>query len=163
MSLKELREQYLKHKQDSVNNVLEPGEYDLIESRLYEKIRKLLNQQIVRPNCCEAAQKYPTIVFRLNGYDDTETSEGYWQGTLVDHAYEYFKEKDDDYGDWSDEKPDVKFCPYCGKSLPKMVRTKPGPDQKICKITDGGYYCDTCGERCDNCICDLAESVFVPE
>jgi hypothetical protein len=156
MTLKELREQYLKHKQDDFKGIsLEQ------QCKMYHKIKDLLTQQIVRPNCCLAAQHYPSIVFRLNDYYDTENSDGHWHITLIEPSWDFVFGKD--YSGWSDEKPDVKFCPYCGKPLPKMVRTKPGPDQKICKITDGGYYCDTCGERCDNCICDLAESVFVPE
>ena len=58
--------------------------------------------------------------------------------------------------------PEPKFCPYCGTALPKLVRKKPMP-KNICRVTDGGYYCSTCRERLDNCLCDPPASAFEPE
>jgi hypothetical protein len=120
-----------------------------------------LKKQIVTPKCCEAAQKWPVVQFCINNYDNTENSDGRWTGVLLENAFEIFGNRD--WSGWYDKKPDVKFCTYCGKELPKMVRTKPRPERKVCKITDGGYYCDTCGERLMNCECDLPSSVFEPD
>ncbi len=46
----------------------------------------------------------------------------------------------------------VSFCPYCGMKLPTPVKTTPLLSP-IRKVTDGGYYCDTCGERLMCCHC----------
>lgn len=54
-------------------------------------------------------------------------------------------------GSDGDRSFEVKFCPFCGKKLPDIEPS--GSTEKICKITDGGYYCDTCGERLRVCEC----------
>lgn len=43
------------------------------------------------------------------------------------------------------------FCPHCGRPAPGIVPS--GDRRKICKVTDGGYYCDTCGKRLIQCGC----------
>lgn len=54
----------------------------------------------------------------------------------------------------------VSFCPWCGVKLPEM---KQGPvTGKVVVITDGGYYCDTCRERLDNCECHAPAEFWVP-
>lgn len=54
----------------------------------------------------------------------------------------------------------VKFCPWCGAKLPEMERTR--TDAKICVVKDGGYYCDTCEERLQNCLCDFPAVEWTP-
>ena len=46
----------------------------------------------------------------------------------------------------------VEFCPNCGKKLPDVVK-KEHPPEKIFNCKDGGYRCDTCGERNHACEC----------
>lgn len=58
--------------------------------------------------------------------------------------------------------PEPTHCPFCGTPLPKMVRKDPIPPH-ICRVTDGGYYCDTCKQRLNACICDPPEAAFEPE
>ncbi len=44
------------------------------------------------------------------------------------------------------------FCPFCGAPLPEIVRVPVGR-RKFATCSDGGYYCDTCGERLRACEC----------
>lgn len=55
----------------------------------------------------------------------------------------------------------AKYCPFCGKDLPEIVKVEPpGP---VCKCTDGGYYCDTCGERLMGCLCLKPDKAWGPK
>lgn len=58
---------------------------------------------------------------------------------------------------------DVKTCPFCGKGLPPIVRVTVPKNRKICVVTDGGYYCDTCSERLIGCNCWSAEHMWGPD
>ena len=55
--------------------------------------------------------------------------------------------------------PNPEYCPFCSYPLPKMVRKEPPPPH-ICRVTDGGYYCDTCKQRLNECICDPPGAAF---
>ena len=111
---------------------------------------------IPRPTCCQAAQDYPVVTFHVKAYEgDSGTNEGSWEahmhsGLLREfaHRVEFFKNM-----------PPAKFCPFCGTPVPKMQRVDK-PD--VCRVTDGGYYCDTCKERLSNCLCDPPEAGFEP-
>lgn len=73
---------------------------------------------------------------------------GFWKLRVDIHFQLLFKHTFDNI-------PIVRFCPYCGQKLPKMVLKKAPPQNShLCTVTDGGYYCDTCNERLDACICD---------
>jgi hypothetical protein len=52
-----------------------------------------------------------------------------------------------------------KFCPYCGTTLPE-IRPRAKPYKNVCKVTDGGYYCDTCEERLMGCKCHPPECAW---
>ena len=54
----------------------------------------------------------------------------------------------------------IKFCPFCGQNPGEVVRN-PTPPEPICRITDGGYYCDTCKERLRGCFCNPPSCLFV--
>lgn len=47
---------------------------------------------------------------------------------------------------------EVQVCPHCGKKLPP-VRRRVEPLSPIVSCGDGGYHCDTCGERLHACKC----------
>lgn len=47
---------------------------------------------------------------------------------------------------------EAKCCPFCGKPLPAL-KLRAEPPEKVVSITDGGYYCDTCHERLECCVC----------
>lgn len=45
----------------------------------------------------------------------------------------------------------VDYCPHCGERLPAVVPVE--PKGKVCLVTDGGYYCETCKKRLSECQC----------
>ena len=46
----------------------------------------------------------------------------------------------------------IKFCPWCAAPMPEFEYA-PQPNEHYMICTDGGYYCDECGERLDSCYC----------
>lgn len=53
-----------------------------------------------------------------------------------------------------------KFCPYCGSSLPD-IEPRLGVTAPVFS-SEEGYYCDTCRERCDCCICLPRSALWQP-
>jgi hypothetical protein len=51
------------------------------------------------------------------------------------------------------------FCPFCGEKLPALRKKREQPPL-VMRITDGGYYCDTCGERANPCECSPPEECW---
>lgn len=131
-------------------------EYEaLVLERKREKLRMCPS-----PQCCEAIRIYPAVAFTVD-YDrdgDSHKATGRWYVKPVELIPEV--------ADWRLLDPDLRpvpqFCPYCGTPLPKMRRKDPVP-KTVCRVTDGGYYCDTCRERLDYCLCDPLSSAFEPE
>jgi hypothetical protein len=121
---------------------------------LMEELAAKQRAALPLPTCCEAAKNYPTITFGVN----SDTGVGKWYAQLYRELTQYLSLKEG----WWDNMPDPKFCPYCGTGLPNMVRKNPVPED-ICTITDGGYYCDTCKERLQSCICLPPEAAFEQE
>lgn len=116
-------------------------------------------EAIPRPNCCDAIQKYPVITFVVGIGGDTTENQGHWR-TKVEEGF-WYKFYTGDLTRYLKRMPDPEYCPFCGTHVPNMVRKNP-PPPNICRVTDGGYYCDTCHERLDGCICNPPESAFEP-
>lgn len=121
--------------------------------------RDVLLQQICRPRCCEAAQKYPIITWQIRTDDGEEVEQGRWYINASGELFSRFSGRDPDW--WNVPAPTC--CPFCGTKLPNMVRKKDVDISSVCRIVDGGYYCDTCHDRLDSCLCDLRESIYEPE
>lgn len=119
---------------------------------------------VVRPTCCESAVKYPPIQFSVDCYDveDSNKDNGKWTITMNEYLMRHESTKSRDVVNYFENKPAPKFCPYCATPLPKMVRKNPMPEG-ICRVTDGGYYCDTCKERLHACRCLPLSAAFEPE
>lgn len=94
----------------------------------------------VTPCCCERGAKAVYLGF---AYDDEDCKTPEWHVT-------HFKTDSIDRED--DPYPPASYCPYCGKSLPTLVKRTPELP-RIRVVTDGGYYCDTCHDRLNNCLC----------
>lgn len=60
---------------------------------------------------------------------------------------------------WETEYLTVTKCPFCQSSMPELI-LKENPPSPMQKISDGGYYCDTCEERLLCCRCHMAESKY---
>ena len=135
-------------------------EEDLELERLYSERRREQFAAVVRPTCCEAIQKYPVLSFVVHHDEgDTSKANGHWHIRVSEKFWYDFHVGDLDA--YMLGMPEPEYCPFCGTPVPKMVRKNPPPPH-ICKVTDGGYYCDTCTERLDGCICDPSAAAFEP-
>ena len=119
------------------------------------------------PVCCEAARLDPASVFYVSMHDeDGRAVEGRWElkthEKLIGLREGAVRARMALEGRHADRiftlPPEPKFCPYCGMPLPKMRRKNPVPEN-ICRAGDG-YYCETCEERLDACLCDPPEAAF---
>ena len=114
-----------------------------------DEVQKRQLEAAHRPSCCEAAVKYPVVNFSVELYDDdSREAEGRWSATFN----EYLVAKPRRAMAWYNTIPEPKFCTYCGLSLPKLKRKDPFPPD-TCVVQDGGYYCSTCSERLNACLC----------
>jgi hypothetical protein len=139
-------------------NISEEEEVEL--DKLMGQRRKEQTAAVPRPSCCAAIQKYPVITFSVNDDDDTATAEGSWRIRVGERFHSDFFTGD--ICEYISGFPNPEYCPFCGSTLPNMVRKDP-PPPNICRVTDGGYYCDTCKERLNGCICDPPAAAFEPE
>jgi hypothetical protein len=124
---------------------------DLIQARCQEQLCS-----IPVPMCCADAQRFPAVFFSVNYFYDTEeeTLYGSWRVRLHDDLFTARN------GNMRPHAPAPRFCPFCGTALPKM-QLKPMPPVNVCKTSDG-YYCSTCKERLQNCLCDPMETAYEP-
>ncbi len=114
----------------------------------------------VRPNCCQDVQSPDHVAVYLcevtghsaDGSEDPDPPEFRW----VIMGKERNARCEDG---WFSRTALAKHCPFCGQKLPELrIVDAPGP---VCTVTDGGYYCDTCGDRLDSCQCYPPEACFV--
>jgi hypothetical protein len=124
----------------------------------------------VTPDCCEAMRFARAIVLRCDMDDTTGylSPEPYWylrlassMDILGDKWAESEKKRraGEEHVDFYDQlmiytQGQHLHCPFCGKPVPQIER-KPDSRQpkKVQEITDGGYYCDTCNKRANECRC----------
>ena len=100
------------------------------------------------PTCCANAREHPCVFLA-----DTENGTVYWFAPMHESiAMDMLPT----------HRPRASFCPYCGEALPKMRRRAVLPG-KVCVITDGGYYCDTCGKRLNACKCLPPAAAWEPD
>lgn len=125
---------------------------------LWDQRRQEQIDAIPRPNCCAAIQKYPVIKFRVDKGSDSSLMGGRW---IIEVSPSFLDFCRGGLVEYLEGMPDPEYCPFCSSKLPKMVRKNP-PPPNICRVTDGGYYCDICHERLDSCICDPPSAAFEP-
>jgi len=112
--------------------------------------------------CCEASRNYPTVTFTVDFGEKSEDGKGYWYVRSNSKLEDYYRPSEAKMDpSWYENRPHAKFCPYCGTPVPKMRRKDPAP-KTLTVVTDGGYYCDTCSERLNCCMCDPLSSAFEP-
>jgi hypothetical protein len=126
---------------------------------LEKEIREADMDAFIFPTCCEEARKHPSVFVGVNVYDgDSREAEAMWivPPIPINDVRTHLMEK---YGTDGLLRPSPKFCPYCGTPLPKLVRKDPFPEE-TCVVEDGGYYCSTCKERLNCCICFPSEHAW---
>lgn len=118
----------------------------------------------VRPNCCKEVQSNQTLTvfLSIDPADYYDASEDRGEPSLRWVIFG-LKRHPSFPSLWLKGRAcvEMKCCPFCGKKMPELEKAfPPGP---ICKVTDGGYHCDTCGERLQDCQCYGAESCWKPK
>lgn len=121
--------------------------------------------RIPRPSCCDKIKEYQIVRLVIN-YDDfgldEENTKPYWalHGSAPDMACErlYASVREDDRVQLYAQPIPVDKCPFCTAELPEVIRNR--RIKKVMKFSDGGYYCDTCGERLNCCECWMPEATF---
>ena len=132
----------------------------------------LSKKQKITLRCCKKVQEKQTVFLSYGGYSNKdyeklwEYEDGEEEKRAVDRKKMYEKHPPlwvcgqwhTKFRCWGETK--VKFCPHCSRPVPGIIRRK--TTRKICSITDGGYYCDTCGERTIGCTCYPPEYAWKP-
>lgn len=121
--------------------------------RLGDELHQSAEASIPKPGCCEAMRLHPAVTFVVDDMPDSRTGRGWWRARYYDQRAPI---------DHHHTPAEASFCPFCGKGLPKMRRKNPVPAD-VCVINDGGYYCSTCRERLQACICLSPAAAFEPE
>ena len=118
---------------------------------------------LVTPICCDAIQKFAVVVLRYvnHPYDDRFYENAKYLNT---HPIWTVKARNENEllskGKIMSAIQQAHFCPFCGSPMPDIQTRK--TNKRICKITDGGYYCDRCKERCSECRCAPMEYAWEP-
>lgn len=115
------------------------------EAELLDAVPKL--------TCCDAARGFDAVRFSVEGLDDQVPERGRWRVREHDGRDGLRRRRR------SEEPPDVRFCPFCAAPVPRTRRME-RPPLDLCVVTDGGYYCDTCFERLNGCLCLPPEAAF---
>lgn len=120
---------------------------------------RLRRRRYQTPMCCATMNKHKSIVL---GYDYGDTChtprsslKPIWILRIDSSNYfdlEIYRDRLNEFRQDPDRLPLLKACPYCAAALPAIVPVDP-PPSPMCSVTDGGYYCDTCKERLDACVC----------
>lgn len=98
----------------------------------------------ITPRCCDSATRTRTVVLR---YSEEAMYRSRGQGGHTPR--------------WTINGHEASFCPFCGDRLPAVRRRAVQPEL-VCRVSDGGYYCDTCGERLNCCGCAAPEAAWEP-
>lgn len=116
---------------------------------------------LVTPRCCEQMLKTPCIYLALDnvyeeGGDDNPPRWKMRAFTTWDNIKAGMDGEEQQRinikHELQETSVEAKACPFCGTPVPTIV-PRDTTGKKICKITDGGYYCDTCNERLMACRC----------
>jgi len=130
----------------------------------------LSKNQKITPKCCKKVQEKQTVFLAYHS-DNLEEYEKMWEDGEEKKGPNERKKMYEKYrpvwvtGHWNSEfrcwgMVKIKFCPHCSRSVPKIERRKTA--RKICSVTDGGSYCDTCKKRLRECTCYRPEYAWKP-
>ena len=116
-----------------------------------KNINPLEFMPFVMPNCCEKVQRHAAVFLSIDVYEDKpdyrKPPQWYGRTWNLKHHAESIQL--------------VFFCPFCGEKLPRVIPSGI-PGKFISRVTDGGYYCDTCKGRLRECKCLPPEFAWKP-
>jgi hypothetical protein len=125
----------------------ELNDYDQAEILQKEAQIRERKRSFVTPECCQKVQDEAGICLKA--------TESFWKGDIETPPQWIVRVA----GYWVNSNSfgctEAAFCPFCATPVPPIEKRQ--TDQKITKVTDGGYYCDSCKKRCNCCTCLPAE------
>jgi hypothetical protein len=107
----------------------------------------------ITPECCDDAKISGAVFLRFDEailYGNSKGQAGF-KPSWVTRGYAF---------DGVPYAARAKYCPFCAAPVPPIVPRQTA--EKICSVTDGGYYCDTCKERLIGCTCMAPEYAWRP-
>jgi hypothetical protein len=107
-----------------------------------------MDRERIVPSCCDKSRNARVVLLGYNEDVDGRTEDSPPKWLVVGKNSDGFTVIEQ-----------ALFCPFCGKNTPALrkKRTKP---TLVMRVTDGGYYCDTCGERVIGCECARPEECW---
>jgi hypothetical protein len=96
----------------------------------------------VTPECCQTVQDTAAIFLQIH--------DNFCQGDLETPPTWHIRTASI-YGRDTCSSRQATFCPFCAAPVPEIEKRV--TDRKIMVVKDGGYYCATCDERCNCCLC----------
>ena len=142
------------------DTITEKEAYKLDDLRTQRRQQQL--EALPKLTCCDAGRTCEAFMYHIDVYESgpsNQITEGRWRIATYESLGRERRMADDQ---WHKKvPPEPKFCPYCAAPTPKLEKAK-DPPKDISVVTDGGYYCDTCQERLNACMCLPPEAVFKP-
>lgn len=132
-----------------------PSFEDIEWDRLCRRRETEMHESRPWPTCCKEMQRHRGLIWallpdRFGSMPDSPKR----RRMLPEWSIQYQKP-----GDTWQALSCPKHCPFCGRSLPKL-RLRESPPAPLCRIEDGGFYCNECGERVSNCYCYPLEAAY---
>lgn len=110
------------------------------------------------PRCCAGAAQFISLHYSYEELADHETADAYMaKVTSLPPKWSIAAATADDYP--RTFYVAVKFCPFCGASLPPVALRSKLP-MHVRVFIDGGHYCYTCERRLDDCRCAAPERLW---
>ncbi len=112
-------------------------------------------RKFVTPKCCKEVKENATVYLSFMWPELNKILFGDLTITPKWYIRSWNKEGQ------SESKTVAKFCPHCAKEVPEIELRQTA--KKLCVVTDGGYYCDTCKKRWSHCKCLPLEFKWKPK
>lgn len=108
---------------------------------------------MITPVCCKYAQFFITLQYEDYWVEDAN----YFLKTTPFWVVRGSKMFPFDSSEQISQK--ITLCPSCGSKLPH-IRIKATLPTKVMSVKDGGYYCNTCHNRLNECRCSRPEEMW---
>lgn len=116
---------------------------------------------LVTPKCCAAIQESKAVRLYHDDYELVEDGDKLSPPKWMIEGLQ--KDSRGHYDRSFRTVCEAFFCPFCGTKLPEVQKKAEPPKDKVCVITDGGYYCDTCSKRGNECDCLPQVALWEPK
>lgn len=119
-------------------------------------------KSIPRPECCSKILECPVIYLSSTTVEGEQENPRWYMDCEIPYPRNAHKYLPTEEGQISLYLQPIEMinCPFCTKKLPEIELKTTKIPKKIRMITDGGYYCDCCKKRLQNCKCYPSEAKY---